>query len=406
MGLHRTRLLGNTADLLDAFFEDVSKASRRVWVECFIFRADRLGMWLADALAAAAARGVDVRLLYDPMGCRATDPQYFVDLGQRGVDVCSYGRNVSHQISRLLPRARNHSRLYVIDDVAYTGGQAWGDEWLPLDRGGYGWQDVCCRVEGPVVEDMAQLFERRLREAHGTPTMLDYDTQDRYDDIRLISDAPNRESLLYNAYLAAFARARRRIWLANSYCFPPRDLLLTLTEAARRGVDVRLLIPGKSDIPLIRRAARAEYADWMEQGLHVWEYQDRVMHSKYCLCDDSWCSIGTFNANAASLSVSIETALLSVDRGLCAEVAQQLEVDFSHSVEIGTADLARLGFRQRVLDSLAHAVMSAGDAILDPHPFRPRRAGRRADAHSVAGGKDHAPGEQRYRRGVVGRVLR
>jgi cardiolipin synthase len=393
MGLHRTRLLGNTADLLDAFFEDASKARRRVWVECFIVRADKLGQMLADALAAAAARGVDAQLLYDPMGCRATDPRFFVELAQRGVKVCSYGRNVSRQIARLLPRARNHSRIYVVDDAGYTGGQAWGDEWLPIERGGMGWQDVCCRVEGPVVEDMAQLFERRFREANGTPTMVDYDTGDRYDDLRLISDAPNRQSRLYNAYLVAFARARARIWLANAYCFPPRGLLQALTEAAHRGVDVRLILPGKSDIPLIRRAARAEYGNWMREGLRIWEYQPCVMHSKYGLVDDNWCSIGTFNANAASLSVSIETALVSVERGFCAEVAAQFALDLGHSLPVRSTDLARLGARQRVLDSLAHAVMTIGDAILDPTtpPLeRPDRIGIPIVSTEV---KDHAPGE-------------
>jgi cardiolipin synthase A/B len=378
MGLHRTRLLGNTAALLDAFFEDAARATRRIWVECFIVRADKLGHMFADALAAAAARGVDVQLLYDPMGCRATDPAYFSALAGRGVKVCSYGRNVHHQVSRLLPRARNHSRLYVLDDAGYTGGHAWGDEWLPRERGGMGWQDVCCRVEGPVVEDMAQLYQRRCLEAEGTPTMLDYDTEDHYPDVRLISDAPAFTSVLYYAYLEAFSRARRRIWLANAYCFPPRDLIRTLAGAARRGVDVRLILPGESDIPLIRRAARAEYRDWMDAGLGIWEYQPTVMHAKYALVDDLWSSVGTFNANAASLSVAIETALLSRDPAFTASVARQFEIDLAQCARIGEGELSRLSWRDRALDALAHGVMTCGDAILDPTSRQlARRAPRR-----------------------------
>jgi cardiolipin synthase A/B len=366
MGLHRTRLLGNTAELFDAFFDDAARARRRIWVECFIVRADRLGHLLADALADAARRGLDARLLYDPMGCRATDPAFFTELAGRGVAVMSYGRNVHHQVARLLPRARNHSRLYVLDDAGYTGGHAWGDEWLPVERGGMGWQDVCCRVEGPVVEDMGQLFERRWLEAQGTPTMIDYDTESRYPDVRLISDAPAFTSVLYQAYLEIFARARRRIWLANAYCFPPRDFIATLAGAARRGVDVQLILPGKSDIPLIRRAARAEYGDWLEAGIKIWEYETTVMHAKYSLVDERWSSVGTFNANAASLSVAIETALLMDDPGFAASVNRQFEMDLTASVRVQAADLARLRWRDRAIDALAHAVMSCGDAILDP----------------------------------------
>jgi cardiolipin synthase len=373
MGLHRTRLLGNTAELLDAFFGDAAKAARRIWVECFIVRADRLGYLLADALGEAVGRGLDVRLLYDPMGCRATNPAFFRDLRARGVQVVSYGRNL--QIARLLPRARNHSRLYLVDDAGYTGGHAWGDEWLPADRGGIGWQDVCCRVEGPVVEDMAQLFERRCLEAQGTPTMIDYDTEGRYPDVRLISDAPAMTSVLYNAYLEAFARARKRIWLANAYCFPPRDLISTLAAAARRGIDVRLILPGQSDIPLIRRAARAEYRDWLDAGIGVWEYQNTVMHAKYALVDHLWSSVGTFNANAASLSVAIETALVCYEPDFGAAVERQFEIDLRSCLRITEADLARLGWRDRAIDALAHGVMTCGDAILDPtKTYRERRA--------------------------------
>jgi cardiolipin synthase A/B len=366
MGLHRTRLLGTTAELLDAFMEDAARARRRIWVECFIVRADRLGTLLADTLADAARRGLDAQLLYDPMGCRATPAAFFTDLAARGVKVVAYGRNVHHYVGRVLPRARNHSRLYLLDDAGYTGGHAWGDEWLPADRGGIGWHDVCCRIEGPVVEEMAQLFERRCLEAVGTPTMIDYDTEDRYPDVRLISDAPAFTSVLYHAYLEAFSRARQRIWLANAYYFPPRDLIATLATAARRGIDVRLVLSGKSDIPLIRRAARAEYRDWLDAGIGIWEYETTVMHAKYALVDQTWSSVGTFNANAASLSVAIETALISCDLGFTASVVRQFETDLAASVRMQEAELARLPWRDRALDALAHGVMTCGDAILDP----------------------------------------
>src|SRR5688572_19827903 len=226
-GLHDVRLLGDMGEFLDTFFAEVERARRRVMIECFIVRADRLGQALADALARAAARGVEVALLYDPMGSRTTPSAFFDELAARGVDVRFYGRSTG-PLARFWPRARNHSRIYVVDDAAYTGGHAWGDEWLPVDRGGEGWQDVCLRVTGPVVEDFVRLFRARWGEADGDRPMVDLDTGACYPDLRLVAAATTRASVVYRALLEAFAAARRRIWIANSYCFPPRGMLKAL----------------------------------------------------------------------------------------------------------------------------------------------------------------------------------
>ena len=142
-GPHRTWLLGDMGAFLERFFADVEHARRRVLIECFIVRDDVLGRRLGDALARAAARGVQVRLLYDPMGSRKTRAAFFAGLRARGVDTRFYGREAG-PLARFWPRARNHSRIYVVDDVAYTGGHAWGDE-------GTGERPGRARVAGPLL---------------------------------------------------------------------------------------------------------------------------------------------------------------------------------------------------------------------------------------------------------------
>src|SRR5438552_869454 len=157
--MHRLALL-STGEFLDSLFEDLARARREILVECYIVLDDELGGALADALAAAAARGVTARLLYDPLGSKEASRRFFRDLRSRGVEVRAWRRILSVPgIRHLAPR--DHSRTLVIDGVAYTGGAAFARQWLPRGRGGEGWRDACVRIEGPVVEDLRDLFLRR-----------------------------------------------------------------------------------------------------------------------------------------------------------------------------------------------------------------------------------------------------
>jgi cardiolipin synthase len=277
-GRHRLALLPDVALLMDAFERDVARARRRVFVECYIVRDDKLGQWLARLLADAAGRGLDVRLIYDPLGSHKTEAAHFEDLRAKGVGATPYWANP--KVPGLAPFPRDHGRVIVIDDAAYGGGAAWADEWLPKERGGEGWHDVCVRVEGPVVEDFAALFEQRWGEAMGDHgDCCDYDTAGRYPDLRLVGDTPRRSSLVHDAHVEAIRGARQRIWIANSYFYPPAPLLDDLTAAIARGIDVRVIVPGQSDLPIVERAARAEYKDWLQRGIALHEYGGCMMHS-------------------------------------------------------------------------------------------------------------------------------
>src|SRR6185436_10963869 len=116
----------------------------------------------------------------------------------------------------------------------------------------------------------------------------------------LIGDTPNRQTRVYDCYRWAIQSARRRVFIENAYFFPPPALLLDLYAAAARGVDVRIILPGASDLPIMQRAARAEFGSWIDHGLRVFEYQPCMLHSKFAVVDDDWCTVGTFNANATS----------------------------------------------------------------------------------------------------------
>lgn len=358
---HQLALL-DMPHLLDRVEHDIARARMRVLVEAYIFRDDRLGQGMARWLAKAAARNLDVRLLYDPQGSVEADRLMFWSLARQGVDVRPYS-HIGEALGHFSPAVRNHSRMLVIDDAAYTGGYAWADFWLPADRGGAGWHDLACRVSGAVVDDFAALFEQRWAEAEGAP-MAAFDTAGRYPDVRLVSDGHGHNVL--DCLSAAFAQARRRIWWENAYFFPTTRVLRALALAARREVDVRVLVPAHSDLPIIGRAARAEYDAWLAAGLHIWEYLPTVLHGKVVLVDDDVCAVTTYNANPTSSHMSIELGLIVRDRGFADLLAAQIQRDLGQSREITRDTLARRrSLVEGTLDDMAYVLMSLSDRLLD-----------------------------------------
>jgi cardiolipin synthase len=363
------RIIGDMGRFADEVLARIAQAQRRVDVECFIVRDDRLGHELAAALAAATARGVVCRLLYDPLGSRTTSRSFFRALAAKGVAVRRFGWIGALIVGKLLrkPAARDHARVIVVDDAAFTGGHAWGDEWLSVARGGQGWHDVCCGVEGAIVEDFEELFEQHWRQSTAETVIADYVGAIR-DGMRLVSDAPVKESIVLGRYLDAIAAARRRVWIANAYFYPPPVLLDELVKARRRGVEVRILIPGVSDVPIIQAAAQAQYRRWMAAGLELWEYQGVVMHSKYALVDDGWCLIGTFNANVVSVAFAIEVALVSHEQPDVSGVEEQMMKDFALSRRVDQARLRQVSVLRRFWNRVASLLLVAANVLLPRRP--------------------------------------
>ncbi|WP_159398100.1 phospholipase D-like domain-containing protein [Sorangium cellulosum] len=365
---HALTLLPGMESVLGSIFRDVERAERRVDIETYIYRDDMLGRSFGEMMERAAARGVRTRLLYDPLGSQETDAPFFDDLRRRGVEVRAY-RPMAVALGEggLLPR--DHSRVIVIDEVAYTGGAAWGDEWLPQRRGGEGWHDVCLRVDGPCVADFAFLFEQRWREADGEPgRLLDYATGRKYPDLELIADTPDDNARVYARHREAIRRSKERVWIENAYFFPPAGMLKDLVDAARRGVDVQIILPGETDLPIIKRAARAEYATWIDRGFKLHEYDRAVLHSKFALVDRDWCTIGTFNANPSSLSAVNEVNLFVFDPAFVARVADMFARDRAASRPITRGALAARPLLDKGVDWLAHGALSLLDKLVKTSP--------------------------------------
>jgi cardiolipin synthase A/B len=360
VGLHRLQLLPDTRAIFRSNFEDIERARSRVWVETYILRDDRLGRDLGERLVSAAQRGVDVRLLIDASGSYRATRGWLRSLRRRGVHVRLYRQALL--LTQLRLGLRNHSRITVIDEAAYVGGYNWARPWLPRDQGGEGWNDSGVRVEGPVVREFAAVFRTRWHEEPYGPSPA-YEGK-AHADVRLVSEGPGDRYPTLRAHLTAFARARRRIWIENAYFFPPAIVRKALEAAARRGVDVCIVLPGESDLPIIRRAARAEYARWLRAGLHVYEYQPSILHAKFTLVDDDWSAIGTFDLHPKSTGLAVETALLVCEPGFVAALADLFRADRAQSRRVHRREPAQRGMGTRVVDGLARTLMHLNDHLI------------------------------------------
>jgi cardiolipin synthase len=364
--LHALRLLPGPTAILETIEGAVDRATARVFVETYIFRDDTLGRRFGERLAAAAARGVPVKLLYDPLGSQETDRTFFEELRRRGVDVRPY-RRPGLKPGLLNPFPRDHGRAIVVDDQAFTGGAAWGDQWLPRSEGGEGWHDVCIEiVRGPIVGDFAHLFEMRWREAAGSSAPCDLDTGEKYPDLVLVADCPAERAIVFQRHRHQIRTAKSRVWIENAYFFPPAPMLRDLAEAARRGVDVKVIVPEGSDLPIISRAARSEFAQWLSAGIAIFEYGQRMMHSKFAVVDDDWCTIGTFNANATSLAMANEVNLFVHDPRFVARAAELFERDLAASTPVDQARARRGSLIDRAVDRMAATALGIVETAFGP----------------------------------------
>jgi cardiolipin synthase len=354
------RLLRNGAQVFPRWIEAIDGARQRVSMEMYIFSDDKIGERMADALCRAARRGVTVRLLYDFIGCRFTSPTFFTRMRRAGVHTIVY-----HAYRFWRPRfwtlfRRNHRKTLVCDgQLAFTGGVNIADEWLPVEEGGGGWLDAAVELRGPAVPvleaEFLRVWNRRARRrARLDPRNLAVPAA--AGDTRLTIVA-NTELLdrfaIRRAALHALRESRSRVFLANPYFVPDRGFLRGLCQAAGRGVDVRLLVPARSDHPILDYAARATFTNLLRAGVRIFQHR-RVVHSKALLVDDDFVSLGSYNLDHWSLAYNLEVVVNTLDRPYHAEVLRMLEEDMSSGEEITLAGFKRRPLLDRLFEKLAY----------------------------------------------------
>ncbi len=356
VGGNDARLLNNGDEFFPAILEAIRSARHSVNVELYIFTAGRVGREFARVLAARAREGVTVRVLVDALGKRTGGLDR--ELRAAGVRFEVYKPVQLWQ----LPKTgdRTHRKIITVDGrIGFTGGFSVDDRWAGDARHPGEWRDVVVRVEGPVVQQLQRLFFQNWLYATGEipDGEGDFPEVPPVGTLRAQAVGSTRGADVSPAklhYYLPIQAARQRIWIANAYFLPDRDIRRGLVAAARRGVDVRLVLPGRhTDIRLTRYAARSDYDELLRGGVRIFEYQPAMLHSKLMVVDGIWTSIGSINFTARSMRANAEANLAIYDRDFARQAEAALEHDLARSREITWQEWRQRGLCERLRESYA-----------------------------------------------------
>jgi len=332
---------------LEAMLALIAGARRTVHFENYIIRNDRTGRRFAAALEDRARAGVQVRVLYDAFGSVGTSRRLWRELRRARAEVRAFGPLLTSGIFQLL--SRDHRKLIVVDGrEAMMGGLCIGDEWAgDAERGRMPWRDTMLCVRGPAVAVLEATFAR-VWATTGAPLpagALAPEAEPCGTSALRVIDGVPAQSRAYRAVQMLAAAAQERLWITDAYLVAPPPLYASLVDAAKSGVDVRLLLPGTSDIPVVRTFSRIGYRDLLRAGARVFEYRGPMLHAKTLVVDREWGRVGSTNLNVSSLLGNYELDVIAECDTLTEALAAQFRHDAAQSREIVLVERRRLPAR-------------------------------------------------------------
>lgn len=370
---HELTVFEHSTPLIAAMVEDIAAAKYRVWLESYIIADDAAGQAIAVALSERARAGVDVRVMYDAIGSIGTAGAFFERLGAAGVQVHAFHTlwQAVREFSflRVLNR-RNHRKLLIVDDsVAYFGGMNLVDQrgiatvadakarHLPVSAG---WRDVHVRLSGPQQVQIAGAIERLWRHAShqkvgGWPRWpVKQMLRSRGESLFFFDCRPFiRYHRAQRVFVPLIRTARRNITLSMAYFIPQGRILRELVRARKRGVTVRVIVPGKNDVPAVRFAMRYFYTYLLKRGFRIYERNDFMLHSKVMVIDDAWSVVGSCNLDPRSLRFNLEFVAVIHARSMALALKKICHYEMQNSRRVSVDDIARRSWGQRLCDWFA-----------------------------------------------------
>jgi cardiolipin synthase len=367
-------LVGNKVELLidgpttyDAMFAAIGNAKDHINMETFIIEDDEIGQRFAELLLSKQRSGVQVNLIYDSVGSISTPKEFFKPLIDSGANVLEFNpinpltARKGWQFSR-----RDHRKLLIVDgQVAFVGGINISSVY---SSGSYGrskptngklpWRDTHLRMTGPVVGEFQKLFMATWSEQKGEPLApRDYFPEPGSkgnEVVRAIGSSPEEPySQMYVTLLSAINSAETQVFLTNAYFVPDPQLLAALKGAVQRGVDVRLLLPSKTDSMMVYYASRSYYDELLSAGVKIYERQDALLHAKTALIDGVWSTIGSTNLDWRSFTNNQEINAVMLGQDFGAQMQAMFETDLESSKPITLEDWRKRSIAARIKERTA-----------------------------------------------------
>ena len=354
---------GNKADLLieninafDQIKQGINKAKKFIWAEYYIISNDETGHEFLELLAEKAESGVDVLLLYDAVGSLRIDADRLARIRAAGGRAIAF-LPVNPLKRRWSVHLRNHRKIIIIDGIiGFTGGMNIGNQYsgrVRKQKEETLFRDTHLKLQGPAVADLVQIFLEDWKFASGQTLQyqntVSANTEKGTSIVAIVPSGPDQND--YNAsslvYFVGITSAKKFCYLSTPYFIPDTPILRALISAAARGVDVRILVPEKSDIAIVGPAARSYYPLLIDAGVRIFEYRASMLHAKSLVVDGDWGVVGSANADIRSFRLNFELGVIISDKIFTKNLEDRFIQDFNKSKEIGFEDLYKRGLAIR-----------------------------------------------------------
>lgn len=315
----------------------IREAKHHVHVEYYIFQTDLVGERFCEELMAASARGVKVRLVYDGVGSHAMGYRFKARFKKAGVEIAPFIPLSMRFLRRI--NFRNHRKIVVVDGrVGFTGGANIGEEYLGHSSIG-NWRDTHLKVTGPAVVQLQRVFAEDWAFAGG----VELTESDLYPELKqegdiiaqIVPGGPDQETSIYHElYFTAISESIRQIRVTTPFFVPTESIQTALCCAARRGVDVRILVPKKNTKLIVKLAAQSYYEELLEAGVKIFEFEGGFLHSKILTMDGRWASVGTANFDIRSMKLNFEIGAVLYDQRIAAQLDAIFDEEAADSDQI------------------------------------------------------------------------
>jgi cardiolipin synthase len=358
---NRVEVLLNGDEIFPSMLEAIRNARSSITFETFIYWSGDIGDAFADALAERARAGVAVHVLLDWVGSRKMDEECLEQMRASGAEVEHFHPLHWYHLHRL--NNRTHRKLLVVDGrIGFTGGVGIGMQWTGHAQDPDHWRDTHFRVEGPVVAQMQSAFldnwvKVRREVMHGARYFPALEPAGPLAAQMFRSSPSGGAESLQLMMLLAITAASKSILIGNSYFVPDGLMRRALVAAAKRGVSVRIVVPGRyMDAKTVRHASRALWGELLEAGVEIFEYMPTMFHCKYMIVDEHWVSVGSANFDNRSFSLNDEATLCVLDDDFAARMTQVFEVDRAASRRASLKRWQQRRIARRAFEFFASAI--------------------------------------------------
>jgi cardiolipin synthase A/B len=342
--------------VFDRMTKDIREAKHHIHALFYIWKNDETGQAFCKALIERAKAGVKVRVLCDAIGSPVMATKFVRPLRKAGVKVARF---LPPQLLSRSPRInfRNHRKIFVVDGVVgYVGGFNIGDEYRKT------WRDMGIRIRGPAVDQLQEIFaddwyyatnENIVDRAYFVRSAV-HVGPDAAACATIASGPDTRTSPIHDALFMAMNETKERLYIMTPYFIPTRAISAALRAAVYRGVDVRILLPAKNDLMLVRYAARSYYPELLEIGVRIFEYQPSMMHAKMTVFDRELTLVGSANIDNRSFRLNFEVSCFVASERLNAQLAERFFADLESCHEVQLAEILTQPLHEKLLDATAH----------------------------------------------------